>query len=149
MTILARIDADLTAAMKRKDELELSSLRLIRSALKNKQIDLGHDPTDDEAQAVLRTLTKQYTDALADFERAKRTDLATRQRAELEIVKRYLPSGLPEEELERLIQEAVAVSGARSPSEVGKAMGAAMKVVAGRADGNAVRAIVERILTPP
>ncbi len=148
MTILERIDLDLKEAMKQKNELGLSTLRLVRSALKNKQIDLGHEPADNETQAVLKTLVKQYQDALADFEKANRADLAARQKEELEIVKAYLPAAMPPEELERVVREALASEGITSPSDMGKAMGAVMKVVAGRADGNTVRAIVQRILAP-
>jgi hypothetical protein len=146
MTILERIDTDLQTAMKQKNELELSTLRLMRSALKNKQIDLGHATTDEEAQAVMKTQVKQYQDALSDFEKAGRLDLAERQKLEIDIVKRYLPEAMPAEELERVVSEAVASSGATSPSDVGKVMGIAMKAVAGRADGNAVRTIVQRLL---
>lgn len=148
MTILERIDADLKEAMKQKNELGLSALRLVRSALKNRQIDLGHAPSDEEAQAVLRTLVKQYQDALDDFTQAGRADLAERQTAELEIVKRYLPAALPAEELERIVRQAMAEVGAAAPADVGKVMGAAMKIVAGRADGNSVRAIAQRLLAP-
>lgn len=148
MTILERLDLDLREAMKQKNELGLSTLRLVRSALKNKQIELGHEPTDEEAQAVLKTLVKQYQDALTDFEKAGRADLAARQKEELEIVKAYLPAAMPPEELERLVREALTSEGITSPSDMGKAMGAVMKAVAGRADGNTVRAIVQRILTP-
>jgi uncharacterized protein len=146
MTILERIDTDLQAAMKQKNELELSTLRLIRSAMKNKQIDLGHAPTDEEAQAVMKTQVKQYQDALSDFEKAGRLDLAERQKSEIDIVKRYLPEAMPADDLERVVREAVASSGSTSASDVGKVMGIAMKAVAGRADGNVVRTIVQRLL---
>lgn len=148
MTIIERIDTDLKQAMKHKNELELSTLRLVRSALKNKQIDLGHAPTDDETQVVLKTLVKQYQDALTDFEKAGRSDLASRQRSELEVVKRYLPAAMPAEELEKIVRDAIATAGASAPSDIGKVMGVAMKAVAGRADGNAVREIAQRLLAP-
>jgi len=146
MTTLERIDADLKEAMKAKNEQELSTLRLLRSALKNKQIDLGHVPTDEEAMAVIKTIQKQYQDALTDFEQAGRADLAERQKQELVVVKRYLPESLPEAEVERLVKEAIAASGASGAADVGKVMGVAMKAVAGRADGNTVRTIVQRLL---
>jgi uncharacterized protein len=148
MTIAERIEADLQSAMKQKNELELSVLRLVRSAFKNKQIDLGHPLTDDEAQAVVKTLQKQYQDALVDFEHAGRKDLADRQIAELVVVKRYLPEAMPPEELERAVKDVLLASSFTSPADIGKAMGAVMKAVGGRADGNAVRAVVQRLLTP-
>src|ERR1700750_1616824 len=147
MTTLERIEADLKEAMKARNEQELSTLRLIRSALKNKQIDLGHVPTDEETMAVLKTTLKQYQDALVDFEKAGRDDLAERQKAELVVVKRYLPEAMPEAELEQIVKDVIASSGATSAGDVGKVMGAAMKQVAGRADGNVVRAIAMRLLS--
>ncbi|HWQ99502.1 MAG TPA: GatB/YqeY domain-containing protein [Candidatus Methylomirabilis sp.] len=148
MSIIEHIDADLKEAMKQKNELELSTLRLVRSALKNKQIELGREPTEEEIQSVLRTVVKQYSDALGDFEKAGRTDLATRQKAELGVVQGYLPAAMPADELERLVREAIVSVGAVSPSDTGKVMGAAMKIVAGRADGNAVREVAQRLLAP-
>ncbi len=146
MSLIERIDADLKEAMKAKHEQELSTLRLVRSALKNKQIDLGHVPTDDEVTAVVKTLQKQYQDALADFEKAGRSDLADRQRSELDIVKRYLPAAMPEAEVEKIVKDAIAAIGATSVADVGKVMGAAMKAANGRADGTVVRTIAQRLL---
>jgi hypothetical protein len=146
MTVVETVEQDLKESMKAKDELSRSVLRLMQTALKNKRIDLGRAPTDDEAQAVLKTMKKQYEDALVDFEKGGRNDLAERQKRELVIVNRYLPAALPEAELERIVAEAVRASGVTSEKEAGKAMGIAMKAVAGRAEGNAVRAIVQRLL---
>jgi uncharacterized protein len=147
MTIAEMISADLTAAMKSKDELELSTLRLVRSAFKNKEIDLGHPLTEEEATAVLRTMRKQYEDALADFRRANRADLVEKQEKEIVIVTRYLPAAVPVEEVEKVVREQIAALGASSPAEVGKVMGASMKALAGRADGNQVREVVQRLLS--
>lgn len=146
MTILEQIDLDLKEAMKSKNEQELSTLRLVRSALKNKQIDLGHVPTDEETLSILKTVQKQYQDALTDFEKGGRTDLVERQKAELQTVKRYLPELLPEAEVEKIVREAIAAVGATSASDVGKVMGAAMKAAGGRADGNVVRALAQKLL---
>ena len=147
MTLLERIDADLKDAMKSKNEQELSTLRLVRSALKNKQIDLGHPPTDEEVMAVTKTMQKQYQDALVDFEKAGRADLAEKQKAELVIIKRYLPEMLPADQVEVMVKEAIAELGATSASDVGKVMGAAMKKANGRADGSTVREIAQTLLT--
>ena len=146
MSILERIDADLKEAMKSKNEQELSTLRLVRSALKNKQIDLGHAPTDDEAMVVLKTLQKQYQDALTDFEKAGRGDLAERQKSEIEVVKRYLPEAMSEAETEKIVKEAIAAIGATGGADIGKVMGAAMKAAEGRAEGNMVRTIAQKLL---
>jgi uncharacterized protein len=144
MTTLERIDQDFKEAMKTKDELTLSVLRLARTALKNKQIEVGHPLSEQEVTMVLKTMIKQYQDALSDFTNAGRQDLVERQQKEIDLLIRYLPPGLPADELERIVREAVKESGA---TDMGKAMGAAMKAVDGRADGNEVRVIVQRILS--
>jgi uncharacterized protein YqeY len=144
MTVLERVEGEFKVAMKSKDELALSVLRLVRSALKNKQIELGRDLKDEDTHAVLKTMIKQYQDALTDFQSAGRQDLMERQQKEIDLIAQYLPPSLPTEELEKIVTEAVKSSGA---TDMGKAMGAAMKAVAGRADGNEVRAIVQRQLT--
>lgn len=144
MTVIERVEADFKTAMKSKDELTLSVMRLVRSALKNKQIELGRELTDEDTQPVLKTMIKQYQDALVDFQAAGRQDLLERQQKEIDLIAQYLPPSLPQEELEKIVVEAVKSSGA---TDMGKAMGAAMKAVAGRADGNEVRAIVQRQLS--
>jgi uncharacterized protein YqeY len=144
MTVLERVEADFKTAMKSKDELTLSVMRLVRSALKNKQIELGRELKDEDTQPVLKTMIKQYQDALVDFQAAGRQDLLERQQKEIDLIAQYLPPSLPQEELEKIVAEAIKTSGA---TDMGKAMGAAMKAVDGRADGNAVRAIVQRHLS--
>ncbi len=143
MTLTERIDQDFKEAMKAKDEVRLSTLRLLRTSLKNRQIETQAVLSDADVQAVIKTTIKQYQDALSDFLNAGRTDLADRQQRELSILNEYLPPALPAEELEALVKNALQSSGV---TDVGKAMGVAMKAVAGRADGNEVRKIVERLL---
>ncbi len=143
MTILERVEQEFKEAMKARAEIKISTLRLMRTALKNRQIEVGHTLSDEEVTPVLKTMIKQYQDALSDFLNAARQDLVERQQAEIDIIAAYLPAGLPLEELERIVREALLSSGIK---EIGKAMGVAMKAVAGRADGNEVRRIVERLL---
>lgn len=146
MTILERIDADLKEAMKAKNETVLSTLRLVRSALKNKQIEAQHELGDDESVGVIRTMVKQYRDALADFASAGRQDLADKQTQEISVLEQYLPAAMPEAQLteicERIIKEQHA-----TPKDMGRVMGLIMKEVDGRADGNSVRAIVQKLLS--
>lgn len=144
MTIIERIDQDFKEAMKAKDEFRVSVLRLVRTALKNKQIELMHELSDVEALAVLKTMVKQYQDALTDFQGAGRQDLVEKQQREIDTIATYLPAKLPIEEVEKIVAEAIKGFAA---GDVGKAMGVAMKAVDGRADGNEVRTIVQRLLT--
>jgi len=146
MTIAETINADLTSAMKKQDELERGALRLVRSALKNKEIDLRRPLTDEDVLAVLKTMKKQYEDALADFKRGGRADLVEKQEKEIAVVARYLPAELPDAEIEKIVRGQIAALGASSPGDVGKVMGAAMKEIAGRADGTRVREAAQRLL---
>ncbi len=143
MTLRERMEKDFTDAMKQKEEARLSTLRMARAALKNREIDVGHPLTDEEATVVLKTMIKQYQDALGDFARGGRDDLAEKQRQEIDVLMSYLPPELPAEELEKIVRNAVASSGA---TDFGKAMSAAMKAVNGQADGSNVREIVQKIL---
>ena len=143
MTTTERIEQDYKEAMKARDEFRVSVLRMVRTSLKNKQIDLMHELTDAEAMAVLKTMVKQYQDALNDFQNAGRMDLVEKQQKEIEAINVYLPAKMSSEELEKIVAGAVA---GMSKADMGKAMGAAMKAVDGRADGNEVRAIVQRLL---
>lgn len=144
MSLIERIDHDFKEAMKSKDELRLSTIRLLRTSLKNKQIELQQVLTDQDVLSVIKTMVKQYQDALSDFLNAGRTDLADRQQKEISILGEYLPPALPAEELEALVKDALQSSGV---TDIGKAMGVAMKAVDGRADGSDVRKIVQRLLS--
>lgn len=144
-TILQNLDTDLKEAMKAKNESALSTLRMVRAAFKNKQIDMGHDLTDDEAMGVMRTMVKQYKDALNDFRTAGRNDLAEKQAKEIELIEHYLPAQMSEIQVEEIAKGVIAEMNA-TVSDTGKVMGAIMKKAAGQADGTVVRAVVERLL---
>lgn len=131
--------------MKAKNESALSTLRMVRAAFKNKQIDVGHELTDDEATAVMRTMVKQYKDALNDFRNAGRNDLADKQAKEIELIEHYLPAMMSEAQVEELAKAVIAEMNA-TLSDTGKVMGAVMKKAAGQADGTVVRNVVEKLL---
>lgn len=144
MTLIETINKDFTAAMKERREAELSTLRMLRAALKNRQIELMHELTEDEAMAVVKSQIKQLKDAMESF--GTREDLRVKTEAELAVLEKYLPAQLSDAELDGIVKEAVAGSGAQSKADMGRAMGAAMKAVVGRADGNRVKAVVEKLL---
>ena len=139
-----QVDQDLKEAMKSKDEITLSVLRMVRTALKNKQIEIKKELQEADVTTVLKTMIKQYMDALGDFQNAGRTDLADRQQKEIDIISHYLPPAMPAEALEKIVREAIK---GMTRTDIGRAMGVAMKAVNGRADGNDVRRIVERLLS--
>ena len=143
MTTIERIEQDYKDAMKARDEFRVSVLRMVRTSLKNKQIDLMHELTEVEGQAVLKTMVKQYQDAMNDFQNAGRMDLVEKQQKEIDVIGAYLPAKMPADELEKIVAGAIDGMG---KADMGKAMGMAMKAVDGRADGNEVRAIVQRLL---
>ena len=145
MLLYERIEQDLVQAMKAKDELTLSALRLVRSSLKNKQIELQHALSDEESEAVIRSMVKQYRDALSDFTKAGRDDLASRQRLEIGVLSKYLPAALSDEEVRAVAKRVIEEDKATS-ADIGKVMGRVMKELGGRVDGNTVRAIVQRLL---
>lgn len=146
MTLLEQITFDMKEAMKAKDEAKLSTLRMLKSALKNKQIDLMHELSDEEVLSVIKTQMKQLKDSLESFSGAGREDLAVPTQKELVVLEAYMPAQMSEEELEAVVKAAVEESGVTSKEDMGKAMGVAMKKVAGRADGSRVKEMVGKLL---
>lgn len=147
MTLSERIAADMKEAMKSKNNATLSTLRLLRSAMKNKQIDVQHELSDEEVLTVIKAQVKQLHDSLESFTAAGREDLAEPARAELTVLDGYLPAQLSDEQLEAMVKQAIEQSGATSKQDMGKVMGAAVKAAAGAADGARIKAIVERLLS--
>jgi uncharacterized protein YqeY len=145
MNLTERIEHDMQDAMKAKNEPALSAIRLVRSALKNKQIDVGHSISDEEAAQIIRTMVKQYTDALADFTSAGRTDLAEKQKAEIDLLQKYLPAQMSEAEIEQIATNVILTLNA-TQKDIGRVIGAVMKDVAGRADENTVKTLVTKLL---
>jgi len=133
--------------MKAKDSATLSTLRLLLSALKNKQIDVQHDLSDAEVQDVVKSQVKQLKDSIETFTQGGRDDMAQSAQVEVEILEKYLPEQMGDEELETIVRSAIEQSGAQSKADMGKAMGAAMQAVAGRADGSRVKEIVGTLLS--
>ena len=146
MTLLEQISNDMKDAMRAKEEATLSTLRMLKSALKNKQIDLMRDLTETEVLDLIKSQAKQLKEAMDQFIAGGREDLAEGNRHELELLKKYLPAEMPDAELEAIVGDAIAQSGATSKADMGKAMGFVMKAVAGRADGGRVKTLVEKIL---
>ena len=141
-----QIRADLTAAMKAQEKDRLSTIRMLQSAIKNEQINAGHELSDEEAMAVIRKAVKQRQDSIEQYSNACRTELADKERAEMELLKGYLPAELSEEELEGGLREIIASTGAQSKKDLGKVMKEATARFKGRADGKKIQEIVSRLL---
>jgi uncharacterized protein YqeY len=139
MSLVEQVDKDLVAAMKAQEALKLSVIRMMKAALKNKQIELGKPLEDPDAMAILRTLVKQRHDSVEQFRKGGRDELADKEEAEIKIVESYLPAAVSEEEMDTAVAAAIAETGAAGPKDIGKVMKAAMAKLAGKnADGKRV-----------
>jgi len=147
MTSFEKIEADLMAAFKAKETQVVSTLRLLKTAVKNKSIELKKDLGDEEVAAVVKYQVKQLKDSVDAFVEGAREDLAVKAREELEILAKYLPEQMSEEELKKIVDETVAETGASGKAEMGKVMGAVMGKVKGKADGGDVKRLVEEVLS--
>src|ERR1700684_408133 len=125
MTFLDRIQKDLTAAMKTKDELRLSVLRMVKSALKNKEIEKIRPLDDAESMQILQTLIKQRKESAEAFAKGGRPDMAEKETREIAIIEGYLPSAPSVQEMDSAIQAAIAETGATSPKQMGAVIKAA------------------------
>ncbi len=134
-------------AMKTKDSATLSTLRMLRSAIKNKEIDVQHELSDEEVLNVVKAQVKQLKDSLVSFEQAGRQDLAEPVKKEIKVLEVYLPAEMSDDELKVIVQKTINETGAESKADMGKVMGAAMKSVQGKADGNRVKNMVEQLLS--
>ena len=147
MSLTERIDSDIKMAMKEKNELALSTLRMLKAAIKNKEIDKKIKALPDaEVIEVLRKQMKQRRDSITEFEKGNRMDLANKEKSEIGIIEKYLPKGLTEAELKAIVQKAIQTSGAKSKTDVGRVMKEVMPQVAGRADGKAINQIALSLL---
>lgn len=146
MSLVTTIEGDILAAMKAGDQGKLSVLRMAKTALKNKQIELGHDLSDDEATAVLAKELKQRRDAEGEFRAGNRAELADKEAAEAAILGTYLPEQMGEDEVAKLVDEAIAQTGASTAADMGKVMGALMPKTRGKADGSLVSRLVKERL---
>ena len=141
-----KIRTDLTAAMKAQEKERLSTLRMLQSALKYEQINVGHELSDEEAMSAIRKAVKQRQDSIEQYSNAGRTELADKERAEMELLKTYLPAEMSEAELEAGLREIIASTGAQSKKDMGKVMKEATAKYKGRADGKKIQEVVSRLL---
>jgi hypothetical protein len=143
MTLKARINDDMKAAMKAKDSVRLSAIRLLLAAIKQKEVDERIELDDADVVAVVDKMQKQRRDSVTQYEAAQRQDLADKERFEMEVLAAYLPQPLSEAEIAALIDEAVTASGATGVADMGKVMGLVKPKMAGRADMAKVSAAIK------
>ncbi len=146
MDLLAKLQADLKQAQLDRNEISISTLRLLLSEIHNSEIQAGQALGDDKIIAVIQREAKKRTEAAEAFQKAGRIEAADKERNELKILQAYLPERLSNEELTRLVKETITEIGATPISDMGKVMSAIMAKVAGKADGTTVSAIVKENL---
>lgn len=145
-TLSEKIRTDLTESMKAREAEKTSTLRMLQSAVKNEQINLKRELSDEETLSVIRKAVKQRLDSIEQYTKANRGDLAAKEQSEIEILKTYLPPELDDAELEAGIREIIASTGAQSKKDIGKVMKEATVKYKGRADGKKIQEIASRIL---
>lgn len=144
MSLKERIVSDMTIAMKAKDAARLSTLRMVKANVMNREIEKGGELTDEELTRAFQSLVKQRRDSIEQYEKAGRQELADKERAEIEVIEAYLPQAATVEEIEQAVLAAISETGATSLREMGVVMKAAQARLAGRnADGRTVSEIVK------
>ena len=150
MSLSERVQGDLVDAMKSREALKLSVLRMTKAALKNKEIELRRPLSPDEENQVLQTLVKQRTESIESFEKGGRADLAEKEGRERDLLRAYLPEAISESDVERVVVEVVRDLGASTAKDVGAVMKEALvrlKATGKTVDGKAVNAIVRAKLS--
>jgi uncharacterized protein YqeY len=138
-----KINADIITAMKAKDEASLSALRMLKSAIKYKEVDLKREITDAEVIDVLAKQAKQRKESIEGFEKGGRAESAASEKIELALIEKFLPASLSDAELTALVEEAIKSSGAAGPKDMGKVMGVLNPKIKGRADMGKVSSLVK------
>lgn len=146
MSVLAQLTEDMKTAMKAKDKETLSVIRMVKSALSNEQIKLGHDLTADDEMTVLSREMKQRVEELTSYQEANREDLAEGIQQQIAVLNKYMPKQLSESEVEEIVKATISEVGATSKADMGKVMGALMPKVKGKADGKLVSQKVQSLL---
>jgi uncharacterized protein YqeY len=149
MSLVAQIDADIKKAMIAKEAEKLSVLRMLKSAVKYASIEKGGAdavPTDAEVLAVVRKEAKKREDSIASYGQAGRTDLADKEKQELEFLRTFLPAQMSPEKVEALVRESIQETGATGKAQMGLVMKAAQAKAAGQVDGKTLSQVVQRLL---
>ena len=147
MTLRERLDAGLKAAMKERDELRLSVIRMVRSAVKNREIEQKKEMQDEGITEVISSLVKQRRESIRLFRDGGREDLAAKEEKEIELLLGFLPRQLDRSEIEALVGSVVTALGAQGAKDMGRVMKELQPQIAGRADGRLVSEVVREKLS--
>lgn len=151
MFLKEKISQDIKEAMRAKEELRLSTLRMLSSAMHNRGIEKrtkggGEELTEEEVVATIRSEVKKRRDAVGEYQKGGRKELAEKETAELKILENYLPQEMGDEELEKIVRDVVAGLGSITVKDFGRVMGEAMKRIKGQASGDRVSAAVKKLM---
>ena len=146
MGLRERLEADMKAAMKSRETLRLETIRGVRGAMRNKEIELGESLTDEGILRVIRTLVKQRTDSIEQFQAAGRSELVDKETAERSLLESYLPAAPDAAAVEQAVAAAIAELGAQGPKDMGRVMKAALERLGAAADGKFVSQVAKRLL---
>lgn len=144
MSLKQQIISDLTSSMKAQDAPRTSTLRMVKAAMMNREIEKGGEMDDEELMKLLRSLVKQRRDSIEQYEKAARQELADKEKSEIAVIEAYLPQAASREDIEAAVVAAISETGASSIKDMGKVMKAAQAALSGKnADGRTVSEIVK------
>lgn len=148
MSLVEKLNEDMKQAMKAKEKLKLSVIRMIKASLQNERIQLGvHELSEDEELTILSREMKQRTDSIKEFQEAGREDLSKKLEDEIKILEAYMPEQLSDEELAEIVKTTISEVNATSKKDFGKVMGQVMPKVKGKTDGSKVQKLVQEYLS--
>jgi uncharacterized protein YqeY len=147
MDVIAMINEQMVTAAKAKDKIRLSAVRMLKTALHNKEIDLMRPLNEAETMQILSGLVKQRKDSIEQFAKGGRQDLVEKEEAELKILQEFMPAQMSDEDVEGIIRKAIAEAGAVSVKDMGKVMKVLMPQITGKADGKAAGEKVKALLS--
>lgn len=146
MSLREQLEADMKQALREGDKLRLETIRGLRGAIRNKEIELGESLDTDAVLRVIRTSVKQRAEAIEQYEAAGRAELVAKETREREVLESYLPAAPDEAEIERVVREVVTETGAGGPRDVGRVMKPTLERLGPAADGRIVNQVVRRVL---
>ncbi len=147
MTLSAKIDEDLKTAIKAKDSLRVSCMRMLKTSVKNMQVQKGRNLTEEEIEGIISSLVRKGNEAIKEFKEGGRDDLVQKEQKEIEIFYEYLPKQLTPEEIEDTLRTIIVELSVQGPKELGKVMKVAMSRMAGQAQGKEVNDIARKLMS--
>jgi uncharacterized protein YqeY len=148
MSLEERLVEEMKQAMKSNDKLRLSTIRMIRSALKNKEIELRKKLEDEDVVKVIQVMVRKGEESVEQFQTGGRGDLVEKEKKEIEILKSFLPQPLSQEEILKIIDQSIQETQASSLKDIGKVMKSVMPKIGGKADGKLINQLVKERLSP-